>query len=119
MADTDQNALPAPDSGAQDTGAGDNGAQDNGLQLAGSINADQSAAPTSCSDVVWVVSAISPPTDISPVDRAGADQLGDDADHILAATATSETPGNLDHALDQLTTATDLFDVPVFDFHSS
>jgi len=119
MADTDQNASSAADSGVQDTGARDNGVQDNDLQLAASVNGDQSATPASYSEVVWVFGEISPPTHISPVHVAGGHQLGDDADHVLAATVTSETPSNLDHALDQLTTATDLFDVPVFDFHSS
>jgi hypothetical protein len=118
MADTDQNISPAPDSGVQDTGARDSGVQDNGLQLAASVNGDESAAHASCSEVVWIFGEISPPTHIPPVDTAGGRQLGDDADHVLAASVTSETPSNLDHALDQLTTTTDLFDVPVFDFHS-
>jgi hypothetical protein len=38
------------------------------------------------------------------------------ADLLLAATVSSEVPPNLEHALDQLTTATDLFDVPVLDY---
>jgi len=124
MADTDQNASPAPDSGVQDTGAHDhggqdNGVQDNGFQLAASVNGDESGAPASCSEVVWVFGEISPPSHFSPVNAPGTHQLGDGADLVLAATVTSEMPGNLDHALDQLTTATDLFDVPVLDFHSS
>jgi hypothetical protein len=41
-----------------------------------------------------------------------------DVDHFLAVTISTEVPPNLDHALDQLTTATNLFDVPVLDYHT-
>ena len=41
-----------------------------------------------------------------------------DGDHFLAVAISTEVPPNLDHALDQLTTATDLFDVPVLDYHT-
>jgi hypothetical protein len=41
-----------------------------------------------------------------------------DEDHFLAVTISTEVPPNLDHALDQLTTTTDLFDVPVLDYHT-
>lgn len=119
MADTDQNSSPTPDSGVQDTGARDNGVQDNGLQLADFVNGDESAVPALCSEVGWIFGEISLSTHTSSIDTAGGNQLGDDAGHLLAATVASATPSNLDHALDQLTTATDLFDVPVFDFHSS
>jgi hypothetical protein len=37
---------------------------------------------------------------------------------VFADPIISEPTGTLDHALHQLTTATDLFDVPVIDFHS-
>ena len=41
-----------------------------------------------------------------------------DGDHFLAFAISTDVPLNLDHALDQLTTATDLFDVPVLDYHT-
>jgi hypothetical protein len=41
-----------------------------------------------------------------------------DGDHFLAFAISTEVPLNLDHAFDQLTTATDLFDVPVLDYHT-
>jgi hypothetical protein len=41
-----------------------------------------------------------------------------DGDHFLAFAIATDVPLNLDHALDQLTTATDLFDVPVLDYHT-
>ncbi|MGO8975395.1 MAG: hypothetical protein ACLQNV_17950 [Steroidobacteraceae bacterium] len=75
-------------------------------------------APVSFSEVVWVFGEILPQCNILPVDTAAIHHVGD-SDHLLAATVSSEAPVNLDHALDQLTTTTDLFDVPVLDFHSS
>jgi len=36
--------------------------------------------------------------------------------HLALDASLSDAPANLDHALHQLTTATDLFDVPVLDF---
>ena len=44
--------------------------------------------------------------------------LPGDSHLVLDASVFSEAPANLDHALHQLTTATDLFDVPVLDFGS-
>ena len=113
MADTDQNASLAPDNGGQESGA-----QENGVQIAVSANGD-SGAPVSFSETVWIFGETLPASQISPIDATGAHQLGDGGDLALAAMVAVEAPGNLDHALDQLTTATDLFDVPVLDFHSS
>jgi hypothetical protein len=46
---------------------------------------------------------------------AAADLAPDDA--LLGVVTTYlETPSNIDHALDQLTTSTDLFDVPALNF---
>ena len=64
----------------------------------------------------WIFGETLPAGPISPIDTTGAHQLGDGGDLALAAMVAVEAPGNLDHALDQLTTATDLFDVPVLDF---
>jgi hypothetical protein len=114
MADTDQNASLAPDSGSQDTGA-----HENGIQIAVTVNGDESGAAASFSETVWIFGETLPAGHISPIDTGGAHQLGDGGDLALAAMAAAEPPGNLDHALDQLTTATDLFDVPVLDIHSS
>jgi len=114
MADTDQNASLAPDSGWQDAGA-----QENGIQIAVSVNGDESGAPASFSETVWIFGETLPANQISRIDTAAAHQPGDGGDLALAAMVAAEPPGNLDHALDQLTTATDLFDVPVLDFHSS
>jgi hypothetical protein len=114
MADTDQNALPAPDNGGPDSGA-----QENGVQAAVPVNGDESGASASFSETFWIFGETLPTSQISPIDATGAHQLGDGGDLALAAMVAVEAPGNLDHALDQLTTATDLFDVPVLDFHGS
>jgi hypothetical protein len=114
MADTGQNASLDPDNGLQDTGP-----QENGVQIAVSVNGDESGAPASFGETVWIFGETLPASQISPIATVGAHQLGDGGDLALAAMVAVEAPGNLDHALDQLTTATDLFDVPVLDFHSS
>ncbi len=114
MADTDQNASLAPDNGGQESGA-----QENGVQIAVPVNGDEIGASASISETVWIFGETLPASQISPIDTAGAHQLGDGGDLALAAMVAVEVPGNLDHALDQLTIATDLFDVPVLDFHSS
>jgi hypothetical protein len=114
MADTDQNASLAPDNGGQESGA-----QENGAQIAVPVNGDESVAPASFSETVWIFGETLPASQISPIDTVGAHQLGGGGDLALAAMVAVEAPCNLDHALDQLTTATDLFDVPVLDFHSS
>ena len=113
MADTDQNDSLDSANGWQDTGA-----RENGIQIAVSANGD-SGAPASFSETVWIFGETLPASQISPIDTVGAHQLGDGGDLALAAMVAVEAPSNLDHALDQLTTATDLFDVPVLDFHSS
>jgi hypothetical protein len=114
MADTDQNVSLGPDATWQGAGA-----QENGNQIAVSVNGDESGAPASFTEAVWIFGETLPASQISPVDTAGAHQFGDGGDLALAAVVAVEAPGNLDHALDQLTTATDLFDVPVLDFHNS
>jgi hypothetical protein len=115
MANTDHNASIAPNNGGQDTGA-----QENGIQIGVSVNGDDSGTPASFSETAWFFEGETvPASHISPMDSAEAHQLGDGANLALAAMVAAEAPANLDHALDQLTTATDLFDVPVFDFHSS
>ena len=113
MADTDQNASLPPDNGWHDTGE-----QENGIQIVVSVNGDESSAPASISESVWIFGDTLSDSQTSPINTAGAHQLGDAGDLGLAAMVSVEAPGNLDHALDQLTTATDLFDVPVLDFHS-
>jgi hypothetical protein len=119
MADPSQTASLASDNGAQDMSVQDTDAQGNAGQVTTSVNGDESGAPASSSEVVWLLGEISPPDHISSLDTAGVQQFGDGADLVLAATVAPEAPANLDHALDQLTTVTDLFDVPVLDFHNS
>ena len=114
MANTDQNASIPPDNGWQDTGA-----QENGVQIVVSVNGDESGAPASFSESVWIFGDTLSDNQTSQIDTVGAHQLGGIGDLGLAAVVSVEAPANLDHALDQLTTATDLFDVPVLDFHSS
>jgi hypothetical protein len=118
MADPSQTTSLASDNGAQDMSVQDTDAQGNGAHVAASVNGDESGAPASSSEVVCLLGESSPPV-ISSVDTAGAHQFGDGADLVLAATVAPEAPANLDHALDQLTTVIDLFDVPVLDFHNS
>ncbi len=68
------------------------------------------------SEVVWILG------DTLPNDAHAGDaaemHLPGDSHLVLDASVFSEAPANLDHALHQLTTATDLFDVPVLDFDS-
>jgi hypothetical protein len=97
MADTD----PVPESAASD---------------------DTRAAPSDAesgtlgphSEAVWIIGDVLP--DIASAGDGAEMHLPGDS-HVLL-TAFSEAPANLDHALHQLTTATDLFDVPVLDFDS-
>jgi hypothetical protein len=67
------------------------------------------------SEVVWILGDTLPDNA-----QANASEMHLPADDhlVLDASAFSEAPANLDHALHQLTTATDLFDVPVLDFDS-
>jgi hypothetical protein len=102
MAESDETPSPAPEAEAQ---------------AAADVNVGESVVQAAY-DVVWVFGQFLPPPDVLPPGAAGFHPLGD-ADHLLAAVVSPEAPANLDHALDQLTTGTDLFDLPAFDFHSS
>jgi hypothetical protein len=68
-------------------------------------------------ETVWVLGDSKPGGGELRVDAVEVHQPLD-GDHLLAVTISTEVPPNLDHALDQLTTATDLFDVPVLDYHT-
>ena len=68
-------------------------------------------------ETTWVLAELKPADGELPMDAVEVHQPLD-GDHFLAATVSTEAPTNLDHALDQLTTATDLFDVPVLDYHT-
>jgi len=68
-------------------------------------------------ETVWVLAELKPADGELPMDAVEVHQPLD-GDHFLAVTVSTEVPTNLDHALDQLTTATDLFDVPVLDYHT-
>jgi hypothetical protein len=96
MADTDQvPALAAND----DTQAGSSDAE-----------SGTSGPP---SEAVWIFGDVLPPAgDAAEMHLPGDSQL------LLTASVFFEAPANLDHALHQLTTATDLFEVPVLDFDS-
>ena len=97
MADTDQvpAAIDHNDTQAAPSGAGSLGPQ---------------------SEVVWILGD----TVSNHVLAGNAAEMHLPADSHLALDAAtfSDAPANLDHALHQLTTATDLFDVPVLDFDS-
>jgi hypothetical protein len=73
-----------------------------------------------------VTATLNTETDIVPfgdghavgVESAGTGDLLGDNDLLGAVTSMPfETVSNVDHALDQLTTSIDLFDVPALDFH--
>jgi hypothetical protein len=68
------------------------------------------------SEVVWILGD----TVSNHVSAGNAAEMHLPADGYLAldAVAFADAPANLDHALHQLTIATDLFDVPVLDFDS-
>ena len=99
MADTDQVSAPI---GHDDSQAAPSGAE--------------STALGAQSEVVWILG------DTLPNNAQAGDgtemHLPGDSHLVLDASVFSDAPANLDHALHQLTTATDLFDVPVLDFHS-
>jgi hypothetical protein len=64
------------------------------------------------SEVVWILGDTV--TDHPAADAADMHLPADG--HLALDASLSDAPANLDHALHQLTTATDLFDVPVLDF---
>lgn len=99
MADIDPVPVPVDDTEAAPAGAEPAGAGGD-------------AAPQS--DVAWILGDTV--ADHGPA--ANDMQLPADGHLALDAAAFAEAPANLDHALHQLTTATDLFDVPVLDFDS-
>lgn len=79
------------------------------------------AAGTEHVDAAWIT-AEALPNDTLPNGDVVIPQATDadlPGDQYLLATSTisHEALGSVDHALHQLTTATDLFDVPVIDFH--
>ena len=108
MAETDQ---PPPSSG------NDGDAQ--GAAYAANGTGVDGAPPVSDSEVVWILGEASPG---EPAPDGSTGSIGG-GDLLLAAIVPVqvpvELPANLDQALDQLTTGTDLFDLPVFDLHSS
>ena len=68
------------------------------------------------SEVAWILGDTLPNN--AQAGDAAEMHLPGDSHLVLDASVFSEAPANLDHALHQLTTATDLFDVPVLDFGS-
>jgi hypothetical protein len=97
MADTD----PIPAAAAQDdTQVAPSDAQCGGQQ----------------SEAVWIIGDVL--QGHAPAGDAADMPLPADSHLVLDASVFSEAPANLDHALHQLTTATDLFNVPVLDFDS-
>jgi hypothetical protein len=97
MADTDPVSAPI---GHDDTQAAHSGAESTTLGLQ--------------SEVVWILGDTLPNN--AQAGDAAETHLPADSHLALDASVFSEAPANLDHALHQLTTATDLFDVPVLDF---
>jgi hypothetical protein len=100
MADTDQ--VSAPISHDDDTQPAPSGAE--------------STAFGSHSEVVWILGDTL--ANNAQAGDAAETYLPGDSHLVWDASVFSEAPANLDHALHQLTTATDLFDVPVLDFDS-
>ena len=96
MADTDQISAPV---GHDDTQAAPSGAGDTTFAVQ--------------SEVVWILGDT---LDHARAGGAAELHLPADSHLVLDASVFSDAPANLDHALHQLTTATDLFDVPVLDF---
>jgi hypothetical protein len=104
-------------------GHGDEGSSDHGGGLAAG---DAMAVVAGYGNQAANVATLSTETDIAPfgdgnvigTESAGTgDLLGDD-DLLGALTSMpSVAVSNIDHTLDQLTTSTDLFDVPALDFH--
>jgi hypothetical protein len=99
MADTNQVSAPI---GHDDTQAAPSGAESTTL------------GPQS--EVVWILGDTLPNN--AQAGDAAEMHLPGDSHLVLDASVFSEAPANLDHALHQLTVATDLFDVPVLDFDS-
>jgi hypothetical protein len=76
-----------------------------------------SESSESHAEPVWVIGDAKPIGSDTPMDAVETHQPLD-GDHFIAFAIATEVPANLDHALDQLTTATDLFDVPILDYHT-
>jgi hypothetical protein len=76
----------------------------------------ESAALEHQAEVVWVLGDTL--SNNTQVGDAAEMHLPADSHLVLYASLFSEAPANLDHALHQLTTATNLFDIPVLDFGS-
>jgi hypothetical protein len=68
------------------------------------------------SEALWIFGDVLPNN--APAGEAAEMHLPGDSQLLLTASVFFEAPANLDHALHQLTTATDLFEVPVLDFDS-
>ena len=97
MADTDQVSAPIDH---DDTQAAPSGAESTTLGHQ--------------AEVVWILGDTLPKN--AQAGDAAEMHLPGDSHLVLDALVFSEAPANLDQALHQLTTATDLFDVPVLDF---
>ena len=67
-------------------------------------------------EVVWILGDTLPNN--AQAGDAADMHLPGDSHLVLDASVFSEAPANLDHALHQLTTATNLFDLPILDFDS-
>jgi hypothetical protein len=101
MTDTDQ-ATPAVDQN-------DSQAAQSGAEASSAVHSSSGHL----SDSDWILGDTI--SNHAPTDTAEA-HLPADSHLVLDAATFSDAPANLDHALHQLTTATDLFDVPVLDF---
>jgi hypothetical protein len=71
------------------------------------------AASGTQTEAVWILGDVLS-NNASAGDTAAMHLAGDS--HFFLNASVVDAPINLDHALHQLTTATDLFDVPVLDF---
>jgi hypothetical protein len=99
---------------------GDEGSSDHGGGLTASDAMAAADNENQAADVAKLITAIDPLDDGKAIGAESAetgDLPGDD--DLLGALASmpSITVSNIDHTLDQLTTSTDLFDVPALDFY--
>jgi hypothetical protein len=106
------------DPSRKERGPGDEGSRDHG---GGSTTGDTVAADDNenqAADVAKLITAVVPLEDGKVIGSAETGDLQGDDDLLGALSSVpSIAVSNIDHTLDQLTTSTDLFDVPALDFY--
>ncbi len=108
------------DPGTNERDPGDEGSSDHG---GGFTGGDAMAAAdddgNQAEDIAKLISAVVPLEDgnVIGAEGAGTGDLPGDDDLLGALASMPSLAVSIDHTLDQLTTSTDLFDVPALDFH--